>query len=474
MTRQIQPHTAPIALAKTQQIGPKEVLAVIIRRRWVILGVAVPIIVVSSIGTMRSTDLVAASARVLIEAGQPENPTLSPNRVDYDVLMSTAAQIGMSLPVAQRAAVALMDSLPAIRAEDPRVPAVRNRKQLEGILLGGVDCSQVGESNILSIAFRHPSPIFSLSAVGALVDAYIAYGFESQQNLTAVDYYTDQIRMVQADIDSLMTLRSVLRREAGYSGLQVNAAAGINQIMALEQDFIRARSRREGIEVRLQGLLDAVAADPDYVPGSRAQENQNLVGLKSRLDEMKIALAELRIQYQEDSEWVRRQKELIEEARNDLHRERENYVADLRISLEEARQTEAVFSRAVTAMKAGIENYPDIERQIESLDLQIGTQRELLKALQLKRGEVRLKAQSDVRVSNIVLLDAPAIQMQVAGSKKMLYLGLAAAFAVALGFITAMFVETHDHRLYDPRNAEQVLEVPVLAAISRGTTRGSD
>jgi capsular polysaccharide biosynthesis protein len=56
--------------------------------------------------------------------------------------------------------------------------------------------------------------------------------------------------------------------------------------------------------------------------------------------------------------------------------------------------------------------------------------------------------------------------MRVAGSKKFLYLMLASMFAVALGFLSALFFENQDHRIYDRRQAEQALEIPVLGAIS--------
>ncbi len=466
MQQELQPYTA-LAPMRSQAIGPKELLAVVIRRRWIILGIAVPIIIVATIGTLRSADIVSASARVLVEVGQAESPTLSPARIDYNVVMSSAAQVAMSVPVAAKAAAALVDSLPALHADDPRLETLRGARGLQAALLNGVECSQVGESNILNIAYRHQSPRFTLAAVGAIMNAFIEYSIESQQNPHAIDYYNEQITTLQAEIDALMTRRAEIRARAGYTSLQANAQTGISHMLTLDQDYVRARSRREGLESKLEGMLRAIAADPDYVPASKTQENMNLVGLKSRVDEQLAKLAELRLHYTEDSEWVRRQHELIAAARADMHRERDSYLASLRIDLDEARRTENVFASAIERFRSSIDEFPDIERQVESLDMQIGTHRELLKALQLKRGEVRLKTGSDIRVSSIIPLDAPTISMRVAGGKKMLYLGLASVFALALGFISAMFVESQDHRIYDRRRAEHVLEVPVLAAISQ-------
>lgn len=465
-------HLRPTAVARPSQDGFRDLIVVAIRRRWVILGIALPIILVATIGTLRTTDVVTAGGRVLIEARQAESPTFGYQSVDYTVLMSTAAQVAMSIPVAERASIALMDSLPVLAAAYPALAAIGSQRQLRDVLLGGGDAGQVGESNILNITFRHPNARFCLAAVGALMDAYIDYSIESQQNTRAISYYTDQINAVQAELDSLWAERARILGDAGYLVLQTDAASSLNQVMGIEGEYFKTRSRREALETRLQELLKAIAADPDYVPGTRGGENPNLVGLKSRLDEMLEQLAKLRVQYQDDSEWVRRQQELVDAARAELVRERDNYVRDLRIDLDEVRATEESLHRAVEQQKAGLSRYPEVARAVASLEMQIETRRDLLENLQTKRGEVRLKAGTDLRISSVIPLDKPSLQAAVGGSKKALYLVLASVFALVLGFMGALFSENQDHRLYDRRRAEQYLEVPVLGAISRGDADG--
>jgi uncharacterized protein involved in exopolysaccharide biosynthesis len=454
------------AVFRPQQAGPRELLAVIIRRRWIILGVALPIIVIAAVGTLRSADVVTAGSRVMIMARQPESPTFDNVNVDYTMLMSSAAQMAMSIPVAEKAAQALEDSVPNLAQIDPTLAHVRNPQDLRDVLLSGVDCTQVGESNILNLAYRHASPRFALMAVGAITKAYIEFNVETQQNRQALDYYDEQIAAVEAEIDTLMSQRAAFRDRAGYSAFAANAQTGIAQIFTLEHELVRARSRREGLQAKLDGLLSAVAADSDYVPSFKAGESAILLGLKNRYEDLRAKLDEMRIQYTDDSEWVRRQRLLIVEAGVAFRRERDSYIQDVRIELAEARQAEAAFQRAMDRATATIEDYPQVEAKVEALDMRVSTQRDLLKNLQLKRGEVRMKALSDSRISSVVLLNAPDIESVVARGKKMLYLSLASVFAVVLGFISALFIENQDHRLYDRRRAEQILEVPVLGAVS--------
>ncbi len=69
------------------------------------------------LATLNTTDSVTASTRVVIETRQPESTSFGHVSVDYDVLMSTASQVAISIPVAERAALALMDSLPVLAGE---------------------------------------------------------------------------------------------------------------------------------------------------------------------------------------------------------------------------------------------------------------------------------------------------------------------------------------------------------------------
>jgi len=448
--------------SKARQFGLRDMLAVFIRRRWVIAVVAGPIILFATVGTLRTSRSVVAGARVLIEPRQPENPTFENRYIDHDVLMSTAAQVAISIPVAEKAAAVLVDSLARFRQNDPMFAGVETAKDLRRILLRGIDCHQVGEANILNITFNHPNPRFALMSVGVLMKSYIDFNIEKNQNLPAIEYYNEQMALVHAGIDSLLAARAKIFDEEGFTAFRENASYGVSQIRGLERDYVGARSRRKGIEAALNGLREAIAKDPDYVPTA-----SGLHGVKNRLEDENAKLVVYRVQYSESSEWVKRQKKVVEQIREELFRARGDHLRDLEIQLAQYWSTEESLRLSVETQKTGMAAFPGIERKIQAIDLQIDAQKDLLESLQFKRGEVRLKAGTDSRISNILPLNEPSIEMRVGGNWKLLYLALALVFSLALGFLSAMFVDNQDHRFYDRRQVEQVLEIPVLGTISR-------
>ena len=456
----------PVARGAQRQVGIRDLVVVVIRRRWIILGIALPIFALALYATMSSTDSVTASARVMVETRQPEDPTFYNLSVDYDVLMSTASQVVISIPVAERAAAALADSLPALRAALPSFAQVETVRDLRDLILEHEDCNQVGETNILEISVIHPSERFALLAVKAIVDGYIGYNIETKKNQPAVNYYTDQIEEVKAGLDSLFVARAGILAEYGIAAFRENAQANAAQIVEMERNYFTERANRQALEARLNALRESIVRDPGFMPSIGTQENQDLLHLKMSLDAEKMALSKLLQEYNEDTEWVRRQQAVVAELKTRFDVERENFLRSVEIYLATARSRESSLAEAIAGQREVVGDYPLVAQKLSSIDASIDSQRDLLEILQTKRGEVRLKSATDARISNILRLDEPSISGLVGGAKKMIYLVLATLFGLTLGLLTAIFVENQDHRLYTRFQVEQHLEIPVLGTIS--------
>ncbi|MBK6899511.1 MAG: hypothetical protein IPH09_09645 [bacterium] len=465
MNQSTQPQGAAL-LMSSRQIGLRDIVALIIRRKWIILAISLSITAVATVSTLLSAERVTASAKLMVIGRDPETPTFDRIATNWDLVMSTAAQVASSMPVAEAAATALFDSVRVIAVSDPDFPVVTSVGQLKRILLHNVSCNQVGESNILNIMFSHVSERFALLAVDAIMKAYIDFNTHSQQNQPAVEYYTEQISEVQTEIESLLNERADIYNQSGALNQETNVNNTIGYVRGLENSLFQARSNRQAYESQLQHLLDPIREDPLYVPLTGDNGALIFQTARDQLEEAQRKLAEMRTKYQEDSEWVARSQAMVDDAQVILLRERDNYVRDIETKVREHLGREKAFSDALAGQMASLSGYPDVQKAIELLDMRIRAQYDLLEALQLKRGEVRLKAQTDSRISNLFPLDEPFIAGAVVGSKKFLYLVLSILFAITLSLIVAWFVDNQDHRILDRTQAERSLDVPVLGSIS--------
>ena len=456
----------PVQRVGDDRMDMRSLVEVLIRRRWIILAVALPVIAVAVIGTLRSTQVFQARTTMMIEVIGPQDPSFYRPAPNYDMLLSSAAELAMSTAVSQMAAEALADSLPTLQREIPEWFAdVETVADLQTIMHDGANSNHMGESNLLNLSYSHPSPRFALMGAGALADAFIRFNISTRRNSPAVGYYTEQIHKTQAEVDSLIALRTQILERTGLIGMQADLKVSFTQIRGLESEYFKARSRREGLEARIAAMESAIAEDPDFVPPVSVGQAASLNRLKGDIDTKLATLAELRQRYRDDSTWIEREMQQLETLREEMVRERSRYLESLRVELAEARSVEDSYLAAQRTQTDDLAAYPTVRGQIETLDMEIDSLRRLLDRLHLKRGEVRMAASSDLRISDVLLIEQPVLDVPVGRGRKILYLLISVVLAVAVGLVAAFFVESNDHRIYDRRRAEMYLEVPVLGSL---------
>ena len=466
----MRPQYTEIAEPQTmQRFNARKILNVFFRRRWIILGVFLPIFLFTVWGTINATDRFTARSRVLIESRTVETPEFQRLPVDNQVLISTAVQICQSIPVAERAAVLLMDDFQDMKSQFPdQFRMVETQEDVRDLVLSELTSGQVGESNVIEIIYSHENPDFSILVVEAVTRAYLEYMVESKQNKEALDYYSEQITQVEGEIRGMMARRLEIFERGGVNAYKDNTQSGIQHMRAMEYDFHQAQSRRIGMEAMYDRLMAAIAADSMFVPSiaTFSGQNSNLVGAREAYDNAVLEMAKMRMSFNDSSEFVKRQEIYLTQAKDLFLTLRNAKIAEMEIELEAAKSEETSLAESLADYRAGLLSYPAIERDLYAVDLEIESKKDLLEALQLKRGEIRLKAFGDQRISNITRLNQSTLDFGIQGGKKIIYLLLVSFIGLVLSFVVGMLVDNFDHRIFDVHQAEEHLQAPVLGAIS--------
>jgi len=270
-----------------------------------------------------------------------------------------------------------------------------------------------------------------------------------------------------AELDSLNFARSQILTHYGLIAFDRSAASNTAQIVEMEREFFTAQAKRKSLETMLKQVSKTVDDDSRFLPLSEDMDSQELFGLKRMLDEEETHLTKLRQQYQDNSEWVKRQEAVVAELLVKFSEARNNLIKDMEIQLEIAQAREDAFEVSIAQQKERAARFPEVQHQLSAVDINIETQMDLLEILQTKRGEVRLQAASDYRINNIVRLNEPSISGFVGSGKKAIYLIMATIFGLVLGLIVALFLDNQDHRIYNKFELQEHLEIPVLGSISK-------
>ena len=142
------------------KVGPsgislRDITFTLFRRKWIILVIALPIMILGGMSLFQQTGAYTAVSKVVVELVKVDLPqwNTSGRNVDYDRELSTLFNIAMSVPVGEMAAKALEDSIPLIMELDPRLNTLGSKGALKRFLLQGLNVSVIGESSILEFQY---------------------------------------------------------------------------------------------------------------------------------------------------------------------------------------------------------------------------------------------------------------------------------------------------------------------------------
>ena len=461
------------SLTTTRQVSGlsvRDIIFILFRRRLVILAISLPIILLGGSSLFQQTGSITATSRVVVELTKVDLPQWNVNgrNLDFDRELSTMFNIAMSLPVADKAAKALWDSVPVMKELDPNLYLLDEDNNLRDFLLDGLDVSVVGESNILEFRFDSINARISLMCVGALRDAFVEYQTYGRKNTAAVVYYEEQIQAVKAEMDSLLAIRGQVLLANGYSSLQDELRYDSGLLSDLENELNQATVVRRSLETEVTRLRSYLGGDPrDFPMGPDENRAHTLVYWRNTVSKHDDEYNSLLKLHTENSVAAQRHREMIAEGLQKLAAEQGSYVRSLEVTLESARQKESTLREQVAEFRQRNSKGPLVYQQVSVLDSEINTLRNLLEDLQGKRGEVRLNQQADSRVSKVVILTDPELVSVLSGSKTVVYFAVIVVFALALGLVAAFMREHLDHRVYSPRDVEANLKLPVFASVTK-------
>jgi uncharacterized protein involved in exopolysaccharide biosynthesis len=448
----------------------RDIVNILYRRKWFVLVIALPIMLAGSLSLLGQTGSYTAVSRVVVELAKVDLPlwNTSGRTVDYDRELSTMFNIAMSVPVGESAAIALQDSIPVIQELNPALLDLHEPGRLQEFLTNGLDVSVIGESSILEFRFSSIHPRISMMAVGALRDAFVEFQVYGRKSVKATTFYEEQLSMVRNELDSLLVARSEVLNEAGYSSLDDEMQYSSGQLINLETKLSNTIVARRSLELEYSLLTKHLQGDPREFPmGPDANRSTTLIHWMTTVAKHDDELNTIRTINTDESQPVKRLRQLIDDSVKVLAQEERKYVESVGLSLASLKETEEVLRHQVESLQEKNMRAPGVYRKVSLLDSEISSLGKLLEGVQEKLGEVRLNQFADERVSSVVVLSEPELVAVFSGGKTMVYLAMIFVFALALGIAVAFVVENMDHRVYKPSDVEENLKLPVFASVTR-------
>jgi uncharacterized protein involved in exopolysaccharide biosynthesis len=435
---------------RSRQATAREFLAVVFRRKWLIVGLFVVTTITVFTVVLTTPTTFRSIGKVAIRRGEQESLLWPGRRMSaWEEELSTEVQVVRSRPVFDRAQ-ALIDER-----------ATRGGPRLK-LGAGGLDAEVVGASNAVLIAYTDSDPKVAEAACDAFITAYVAYRQEALNLSYPKQFFDSELGRVSHDLDRLQTQRRSFAQSTGTIALEEQQRSSVSYLATLQQRRSEDQSNLEEARSTVR-QMQAVADDPT-IDMSNSGGEQVLVDLRLKVLNQEARVAQLKERLRDDSPDVVNAMATLETLRGLLRREAESRikVAQARVEGLEARL--APIDAEITRIQSDMATMPSKQMSMNEMDREIEVLKDRYRELVKSSDQARITENTTSGISVLVLEPAgPATPMN---ARDYVRLALAPAFSLVVGIGLAFFVDGLDTRVRTASDAETVLELPVLASLT--------
>ena len=436
----------------TRQATAREFLAVVFRRKWLILGLFA-VTTATVLGIALSTEtMYQSAARVLVRRGERESVLNASRRIvsDWEQELGSEIEIVKSWPVLQRARALL---LAEAGADAPKLDA------------GSVDVEVLGKSNVVALGYLDRDPEVAQRVCDAVMRSYIEYRQRAELDYPA-QFFTTEIEDARSQLRFWTEARRRYADSLGVVDVSEQKRQDIGRLSLLidRRSELRADLAEAQTQQRLMRRMHENPGVDLPTLGEQFTNETALVELKRRIVEQEARLASVKERYRDDAAEVQSVLATIESLRALLRREVDARLEMSRSKIDIVQSRLAVVEADIRRVEGGLSHMPDHETAIAQMDRQIDVLQERVSDLTEKSDLAKVTRETTPKVTVTVL--SPAGPARPINARDWVRLALAPAFSLVIGIGLAFFIDGLDLTVRTAGHAEEETDLPVLASLT--------
>lgn len=443
-----------------RQASLREFVAVLFRRRWLILGLFLVVTATVVVLSLTAPVTFTSSGRVLVYRGERQS-ALNATRMFYG---DWESELGSEVARARSAAVVERTR------EVLRQNAEKAGRPVPDFDPAAADVEVMSRSDVLGIAYTDRDPDVAHEVCEALITAYLDIR-QTTQIGRPESFFEAELQNLDAEIARRMREREQIGKSTGVTSTVEQSRAWGSQLAVMEQRRAEAAADMAAASSALKAMSE-LQENPDLDVSSvetRFDRQTSLEALKTRIVDQQGRIASLRERYRDDAPEVQNAVSTLATLQALLRREIEGglQVARSRIDLHQARID--ALDRDIADIRSRLGGIPSNQRRVEELEAEIKTLRMRYDDYAKARDMARISSNTS-QALNVVLLN-PAGPGVPGNSRDWVRLALAPAFSLVVGIGLAFFIDGLDLTVRTAAQAEEYLEAPVLASLSERRRR---
>ncbi|HEX8148846.1 MAG TPA: polysaccharide biosynthesis tyrosine autokinase [Pyrinomonadaceae bacterium] len=336
----------------------------------------------------------------------------------------------------------------------------------EDALRENLSVDPIDRTNLVNIRFVHTDPQIAANVANTLGVIFRENDIRaetagSQKN---EDVLANQIIDLQARIQANEAKRINFKKEndipLGSKAGQDLTAAQLGAYLAQMQE---AERRRKATEAAYRASIETQnTAGIWSIP--QVQENKNVQRLREKISELQERRKALRVTYTDEWPEIKKIDEQLSQLNEELKRTPQEIIAGLKTSYEAALKEEAS-AKASYFGSRGKANVTSIaETKLSDLDQTIETDRQNLNLYQQRLNEIKV-TRGDTSAGNVTMVEEARVPGEPIGPPRVRNIMVALMLALGVGIGLAFLLDYLDDTLKSVEDVDRHVHLPTLAII---------
>jgi succinoglycan biosynthesis transport protein ExoP len=460
--------TAPEPEQDQDGFSPRDFLAMLMRRMWIIIGVAVLVLAAVMINTLLQRPMYEATATVEVKRQETrivEGGEVTPTVIADSDHMATQLALLRSRSLAEKVAESL-DLVSDPRYATPSASPAERLDQATDVIVRGMQVSVVQRSRVISVQFRSPYPDEAARIATAIAETYIRSEIERRFNATAYarTFLEERLQTTKTALEEAERKLVAYSREksiidlSGTGGSATGSSLDASALVALNTALTDAQRERITAEQKFAQARDNPTTRSTLSNDAIETLNENRARLATEYQE------KLRT-FKPDFPEMRDLMARIDAIEQEIKREQDKIVAGMEAESRSAQAREKALTDRVNQLKGEVQDNQSRAIDYNILGREVDTLRSQYNALLQRFKEVSIV--SGISESQVALVDKaePPDEPYSPNLRNAILIGIFLALGLGIGL--AMLIDYVDDTIKAPEDVKLKLGLPTIGVVPK-------